>query len=345
MTERTKKAAAIGGGVLALSVGAFFLMGNRAADIPGIGELVEPSTCPLSGVEPDREALLDRPAVAVKIENAAVAYPLSGLEDAEIVYEELVEGGVTRFMAIYHCTDSVKAGPVRSARIVDPAIMVPITRILAYSGENSHVLEALQDAEIVRVDEDAGNGALSRVERPGISFEHTLYADTTAARKIGRKEWSDPPPDDMFDFGDLEGKSKKASEVTINFSAAGTLRYEWDGESWMRFEGDAPFMTEAGEQIGVDNVLIEEHEVNFSTIVDVTGNPSVEIADETGSGRAVLFRDGRAIRGTWTRESADSAVLFETRAGDRMVFKEGSIWIHLVPSDEGELKGSFSFAK
>ena len=97
---------------------------------------------------------------------------------------------------------------------------------------------------------------------------------------------------------------------------------------------------------GVDNVLIEEHQVDLSdTIVDVAGNPSTEIANETGTGRAVLFRDGRAIVGSWTRDSIDSPVEFKTKSGDSMVFKPGTIWIHLVPSDAGEVTGSFDYAK
>ncbi|MGH2729179.1 MAG: DUF3048 domain-containing protein, partial [Actinomycetota bacterium] len=177
VSDKAKKGIAIGGGVLAVAGGAFFLLKDRAEDIPVLGKVItdDPATCPLTGLEPNREELIDRPAVAVKIENAPIAYPLSGLEDAELVYEELVEGGSTRFLAIYHCTDSDKAGPVRSARAVDPAIISPITHILAYSGQNDIVLAALEDADIVRLDEDTANGGLVRIPREGLSLEHTLY--------------------------------------------------------------------------------------------------------------------------------------------------------------------------
>ncbi|MFP5297853.1 MAG: DUF3048 domain-containing protein [Actinomycetota bacterium] len=346
MTKRGKLAAAVGG-VLVLAVGAFFLISNKE-DIPLVNKVFpDPVTCPLTGVEPRDEALAERAAVAVKIENAPVAYPLSGLEDAEVVFEEVVEGGITRFMAIYHCTDSTKAGPVRSAREVDPAIMMPITKILAFSGANQTVLNALDEAGVVVVDETGSNGAMERVARAGLTSEHTLYADSKAVRKVARKGYSDPPPDDMWEFGSLEdnGKTKKAGEVTIGFSGATTVGYTWDGDGYLRTQGGQPFMAESGEQIKVPNVLIEEHEVNYSSVTDVAGNPSVEIADETGSGKAVLFRDGRAIVGTWSRESIDSPVVFETKSGDKMVFAEGAVWIHLVPSDAGEVKGSFSFVK
>jgi Protein of unknown function (DUF3048) N-terminal domain/Protein of unknown function (DUF3048) C-terminal domain len=337
----------VGAGVIALAGASFFLLaGKDPGDIPIVGGLIdEPAVCALSGAEPDDEALVDRPAVAVKVENAAVAYPLSGLEDAEVVYEELVEGGVTRFMAIYHCTDSTKVGPVRSARIVDPGIVSPITKILAYSGQNAPVLEALEDAEIVRLEENVAGEGLVRIERPGLTMEHTLYANTTKLRKKGARKFSDPPAD-LFTFGELEGKSKKASSVTLNFNPSNAITYEWDGDGWLRTEGGAPFMTEAGDQLKVTNVLIEEHEVNLSdTIFDTAGNPSTEIGDVTGTGRAVLFRDGRMIKGTWERESEESPVVFLTKEGDEMVFAPGSIWIALLPSQTGEVQGSFDHAR
>ena len=345
---RNQKIGAGAGGVLALAAGAFFLLGNKTGDIPVVGGLIgdDPVTCPLSGEEPKNESLVERPAVAVKIENASVAYPLSGLEEAEVVYEELVEGGVTRFMAIYHCTDSDKAGPVRSARLVDPAIMSPFTKILVFSGANQPVLNALDEAGIVQIEENAGTTALERIPREGISSEHTLYAHTTGARKLGKKDFNEAPAEDLFEFGELEGKGKKASTITIDFSGATTITYEYSDGTWLRSQASSAFMAESGEQIAPNNVLIEEHDVNLSdTITDVAGNPSVEIGDPTGSGRAVLFRDGRAIVGTWNRESEDDPVSFETKAGDRMVFAPGTIWIELVPSDSGEVKGSFSFEK
>jgi hypothetical protein len=81
------------------------------------------------------------------------------------------------------------------------------------------------------------------------------------------------------------------------------------------------------------------------SIVDAAGNPSIEIADPTGSGRAVLFRDGRAIRGRWIRDSVEDAVRFETASGDPMVLKPGTTWVELVPSGKGDVKGSFSHEK
>jgi hypothetical protein len=345
VSTRTKIIAAVGG-VLAFAGGAFFVLSGKAEDlgisIPGI---TDPVVCPLTGEEPKDEALVERPAVALKIENAAVARPLAGLENAELVYEELVEGGETRFMAIYHCGDARKAGPIRSARLVDPAIMKPKTRILGYSGGNQTVINALKEAGVISITEDSAGDAMRRVERPGLSLEHTLYADSLGVRKLGRKKFDEPPPDDLFAFGELEGTSKEATTISLNFGGASEITYKWSKGAWQRFQDGEPFVAESGRQIAVDNVLVEEHHVRASEVVDVAGTPSIEIVNETGRGQAMLFRDGRAIEGRWHRESVDDPVVFETRSGEEMVLAPGVVWIELVPSGTGEVKGSFSYAK
>ncbi|MDQ3661743.1 MAG: DUF3048 domain-containing protein [Actinomycetota bacterium] len=345
MTTRIQLAAA-GVGIIVLAAAAFFLLSGRGEVIPGVPGIGAPPTCPLSGDEPRDEALLDRPAVAIKVENAAIAYPLSGLEKAEVVYEELVEGGVTRFMAIYHCSDSNKVGPVRSAREIDPTIMTPTARILGFSGANEPVLKALDEAEIVQVTESAAGDAMRRVPRAGLTSEHTLYASTPKIRKVGQKKFEDPPPGDSYESGKLPEGAKKAGSIEIVFSSATTIDYKFEGGRYLRSQNGAAFETETGGQLAVDNVLIEEHEIALSKkIVDVAGNPSVVIADQTGSGRAVLFRDGRVVVGRWSRESVETPVTFETEQGDKMLFSPGSTWVHLVPSDKGEVKGSFDYEK
>ena len=306
----------------------------------------EDPSCPLSGREVPGNVDATRPAVAVKIENSPVAYPLSGLEDAEIVFEELVEGGLTRFMAIYHCTDVRKAGPVRSARIVDPALMSSITLIMANAGGNDIVRKALDKAGIVVIDEDVAGKAMTRIPRPGISLEHTLYGNTELLREIGQKKFDSPPPGGLFSFGAPPPGGKKAKGVTLHFVASSDITYRWNGSKWLRFQEGERFMSEANGQVAVDNLIIEQHTVNYSkTIVDAAGNPSIEIADEIGTGTAVLFRDGQIFKGKWTRKSLDSPVVYTTNGGAVFTLQEGNTWIELVPNNKGEVKGSWGFRR
>ncbi|MEA2460333.1 MAG: hypothetical protein QOH90_510 [Actinomycetota bacterium] len=347
MTSKGKRVAAIGGGVGILAAVALFLVLNKdvASKIPIVNKVVDEPKCPLSGVEPSKDSVMDRPAIALKIENNPAAYPLSGLEDAEVVYEEPVEGGLTRFMAIFHCTDAEKAGPVRSARIVDPAILSPYTLILGDAGGNDIVRQALDESGIVQIDETAAGAAMSRADRPGVASEHTLYANTALVRKLGEKKFKDAPSDDIFEFGDIQD-GKKAKRVTITFSAGSIANYAWKDGRYYRSQGDEPLISEGGDQFAADNVLVEQHTINFAEgLSDVLGTPSPEIEDVTGSGKAWLFRDGKVIKGTWKRDSVDDPVTFETADGDTMSLHAGTTWIELVPDKKGDLKGSIDFGK
>lgn len=316
-----------------------------AQEEPEASPTPEPK-CPLSGLDVPAKIDASRPAVAVKIENNPQAYPLSGLHKAEVVYEELVEGGQTRFMALYHCTDTDKAGPIRSTRVVDPAIMTPATRILAGAGGNDLVRKALDKANIVLIDEDRAGEAMQRIPRSGISFEHTLYGRTAALRKIGDDEWDQPPPEGLFAFADEPQEGKKAKGVTLSFSGSITVDYKWTGEAWQRIDFGLPLADESGTPIEVDNVIIEQHtEVNSKQLFDVAGNPSPEIVDVTGTGTAVLLRDGIAIKGRWRREKVTDRVIYETKSGEEMLLKPGTTWVELVPNQKGELKGSFKILR
>ena len=319
--------------------------GSDAGTVAPEGRGAAAAVCPLSGLEASSPEAAARPAIAVKVENSPAAYPLSGLEHAEVVYEEQVEGGMTRFMALFHCSDVSKVGPVRSAREVDPAIMTPATRILASAGGNDIVRKVLASSGVVLLDEDsATGGALRRVDRPGIGLEHTLYGNTRLLRRLGAADFPDPPPAGIFRFGDLGSAGRPAKSITVEFGGATSITYTWDGASWVRAEHGTGFVMESGEQIAVDNVVVEEHDVNNSTrIFDVAGNPSIEIADVTGSGRALVFRDGRVIVGRWVREKATDKVTYQTKGGEEMALKPGTTWIELVPSSRGDVKGSFAY--
>lgn len=349
--SRRGRIAAIGGGVVLLAVVVFVVLRitrpSALGGIPVVNKLAPPPTCPLTGEKPASDKLLHRPAVAVKVENNPAAYPLSGLESADIVFEEVVEGGLSRFMAIYHCGDASDVGPVRSTRVVDPEIMIPATKILADAGGNAIVLDHLKKAGIISIDENSAGSAMHRADRPGYSFEHTLYGNTKLLRKLGEKKFDDPPPDGYLKFGDLPSGGKKGKSISMTFEgSSSTIGYTWNGHQYVRTDGGNPLVSETngGKQIAVDNVLVEYHKVDLSTkLSDVVGTPSPLIKDFTGSNKAVLFRDGKAFVGKWERSSIDDPVKFVTKSGDEMVLHTGTTWIELLPDKSGEVNGSLTF--
>jgi hypothetical protein len=302
-----------------------------------------PPYCPLTGEDPPKGVKLTRPALALKIENSPDARPQSGLDRADIVYEEFVEGGATRFMAIYHCHDAAQGGPVRSARFDDPKIAKPFTSILAYSGGNSIVVNELRKRKVISLDELNADGSLFRVPA-GSTDVHSLYGDTKRLRKLGEKRGKPQPPGSAyFKFGDAP-KGDKAKSVTLKFNPSVEISWRWKGGKWMRFEDGVPFQSAGGKQIGTDNLLVQEVEVNDSKrIFDVAGNPSPDIV-LAGKGRAFLFRDGEVIKGSWkTNKKGDPS--FKTKKGDPFTFDVGSTWIELVPSNKGSVKGEITFSK
>lgn len=314
-----------------------------AAEQPSPSPVPDP-TCPLTGETPEDAALLERPAVAVKIENSPQARPQSGLEDADLVFEEIVEGGITRFMAIYHCGSTDKAGPVRSARFDDPKLALPFTDVLAFSGANAIVEGELKAQGLTILDEDTAAGALFR-DPPGSYDVHSLHANVADLLKAAKKSKSKVPAADMFEFGDLQDGAKKARRVTVHFNASNTVEYRWEGGAWKRYEAGTPFMTDAGSQISVPNVVVMEVDVNNSTkIRDVAGNPSPDI-DLLNKGKVLVFRDGKVVKGTWSMPDVGEPPVFVTKDGSPIVFAEGPIWVELVPSPKGDVRGSFSFSK
>ncbi|HEU4481307.1 MAG TPA: DUF3048 C-terminal domain-containing protein, partial [Actinomycetota bacterium] len=211
-----------------------------------------------------------------------------------------------------------------------------------FSGANSIVENELAVRGMLVLDEDTSGDALFRVP-PGVLEIHNLFANTERLRKLAVKGKVKAPKDDLFEFGDIPDGAKKARRITINFTASNTIEYRWKGGSWKRSEAGLPFMTNDGEQIAVPNVLIQEVQVNNSTrIFDVAGNPSPDIS-LTGKGRALLFRDGKVVKGTWSSKTEGAMPKLRTKAGDRFTFAEGPIWIELVPAPTGTVKGTLSF--
>ena len=302
-----------------------------------------PPFCPLTGEDPPKGVKLTRPALALKIENSPEARPQSGLDQADIVYEEIVEGGATRFMAIYHCHDAAEGGPVRSARFDDPKVAKPFTSILAYSGANAIVEEELRKQKLIAIQELNANGALFRVPA-GSTDVHSLYGDTLRLRKLGVKRGKPKPPGSAyFKFEDAP-EGAKTKSVTLKFNPSVEISWRWKGGNWIRFEDGVPFLAAGGKQIGTRNLLVQEVDVSDSkTIVDVAGNPSPDIALD-GKGRAFLFRDGEVIKGSW-KAGKDGVPSFKTKKGDPFTFDVGSTWIELVPSKKGTVKGEIAFSK
>lgn len=284
-------------------------------------------TCPLTGEEVSK--VPSRPALAVKVENYPDARPQAGLQSADIVYEEPVEGGISRFIAVYHCADVDRVGPVRSARVTDPEVLSQLgVPVLAYSGGAPNVVRVVEAANLVPLDETAGGEAFTR--DPGREAPHNLYADTASLYRLAKA--GSEAPDPVFRYSDeLEGRSKRISLIHLPFSSTyADVYWSWSRRAgeWRRSHGDVPHVDETGDPISAANVVVQ--------LVPVVVGPRGGLTPHlglTGSGRAYVFRDGRMIVGRWERQTLHDVTRFVTKDGVEIALAPGRTWVELLPSE------------
>lgn len=292
--------------------------------------------CPLTGLKAPRRVDVSRPAIAVKVDNGSESHDPSGLQRADLVYEMVVEGGVTRFMGIWHCRNAHEVGPVRSARLDDAALLAPFTDVLVFSGANKAVADELDSSGITALDEAGTDGALYRTTDDPNDIDD-LYADLAAVRKLVAD--AKGPRTEVFAFGDAADGGRKAAAVTLKFGAT-TVEYRFKHGLWRRFQGGELHTTASGRAIEPVNVLVQRVSVTKSSIVDSAGNPSPHYQLGKG-GNAWLLRDGRATKGTWSVNAAGTPS-FVTKGGDPFVLARGSTWIELLPTKSGDFAGSLA---
>jgi Protein of unknown function (DUF3048) N-terminal domain/Protein of unknown function (DUF3048) C-terminal domain len=302
--------------------------------IPGVPILGEEPTCPLTGEEAPSESVLGRPALAIKVENIDEARPQSGLLEADIIWEEEAEGGITRFIAVYHCQDATRVGPVRSARPVDPPILMLFrTPLFGYAGGVAKVEQEIAEAGVI--DLNYIDAAEAYTRDPNRSAPHDLYTTTQALRREagGRGR----APEALFTYEDDAPERKgtrPGREIVADWSIATDVvwRYRSSDGLYRRFHGEEAHVLEGGDQMAVDNVVAMMVEREETRIVDPAGNP-VPNFEVVGEGDVVVFRDGRAIRGSWERPEEEEPLRFVDRQGDDIALKPGTTWIMLYPTD------------
>jgi len=288
----------------------------------------EPEVAPLTGEAVDDEDVLDRPVLAVKIDNAVPARPQAGLAAADVVYEEVVEGGSTRFIALYQSTASDSVGPVRSGRDVDAVLLPPYRPLFVISGAADPTYEVLRGAALKVREEGQPEDAFRRDgdrKRP-----YNLFVDVDRMFDVAAGDGL-PAARPAWRFGPTRA-GQAADGVDLRFSPSMPVRWTWDSsvERWRRQQVGAAHLDSAGEQVAFENVVILRVPVAEGGGVDAIGNRTQDIT-VTGSGDAMVLRDGKAISGVWRKESATDHFSFVTTTGVVLPLAPGRTWVELLP--------------
>jgi hypothetical protein len=295
----------------------------------------------LSGVVSSK-GVPQRPALAIKVENLPAARPQTGLSWADIVYEEPVEGGITRFIVVYQCQDASRVEPVRSARLTDVDVLRQFGKpLMGYSGGVPKVINALRAAGVIDLSFETARAANAYHRDPNRLAPHNLYTSTKALYTAGKGSFEAVAPDPIFTYGPKAPKgSQKVTEVHVPFSTSSDVFWKWSKSKkvWLRFHGTVPHVSSDGTQFSATNVVVQLVKTELTDVTDANGVPSPR-AITVGTGKAYVFRGGRVIEGTWVRKSAGDVTKFLDLQGNEIELAPGQTWVELLPNDK---KVSFS---
>ena len=305
---------------------------------------------PLTGL-PHRGGPVARRGLLVKIDNSPSARPHYGISEADMVFEILVEGWITRLAAAVHSGNPGTLGSIRSGRVADRYLTPMIRGGLVYSGAT------IEETDMFRRDAAAGGyfdldaglvGGYYRVNTRVSPFN--LFTSADAQRQnlnalgggapvtIPRWPFLRSPTHGATAGG--FGTSGFASQLTIPYRERSTVRYDYDAGSrtYARYQhnGAGAMVREVDAAnnvpIAAKNVVVIYTDVWTTEIVqDIFGSKGLDMRLE-GSGNASIFRNGRRVDGVWARNTIYDAFAFYTARGEKVLLSPGQTWVHVIPS-------------
>jgi hypothetical protein len=276
--------------------------------------------------------------LAVKIDNHPAARPQSGIEQADMVIELMVEG-ITRFITIWHESDVDYLGPNRSGRPTEAELLPALNHpTFVISGAQGWVQVLLRNAGLDLIKElSQGTFRISGRRAP-----HNLYVDTNVLRETAdaRGYPDDPPDGPLWQFGPMPADARPASEVTIDF-LGNIVNWTWDATEglWLRTADgqDSNYVDKEGNEgrIGVP-VLVALYVEQYTARPGAGQSGKPVPAEHTiGTGKAYVFADGKVVEGAWERENDADWFTLTDADGNVMSVPPGQSWVSLVPDSSG----------
>ncbi len=266
--------------------------------------------------------------LCVLIENHPKARPQSGLAYAELVYEVPVEGGYTRFLALYASPYEGDIGPVRSARPYFAYLIKEHDGIMAHCGYSIHTEEVLKNIRSKYIDERFN--PLYFWREKSRKMPHNLYTSLSlllqGAEKKNYLSDSKESIQPFFTFKTSENQTQAVSKIKIKFSSANYVEYLKNSEgSYTRYnDGDLFIEAETGEEISVKNIIVQFIDAHTFTS---EGHLRITLI---GEGKGLLFSGGTVEEITWKKDSEQTRTVFTGENG-KLLLAPGNTWIHLVP--------------
>lgn len=296
---------------------------------------------PLTGLPQPDAARRARPALVVKLDNAPLGRPQVGINQADVVVVEKVEGHITRLFAIFQTNDSDPVGPVRSARSTDVALAGPLNRpLFAYAGTNAAFQALIDKAPLVDVGFNKAAPDYSRMA--GRPQTYNLFSNTSALYKRAAPDAKAPPAQFTYRGTGQAATGDAAAGVTVEYrsgSRATRVEYAWDAGSgtWKRSQDGTPFNDAAGAQAAPRNVVVQFVNYRDTGQRDRSG-AVVDEGELTGTGDAWVFTDGRVVKGKWSKPSAEAVTTYTDAAGAPVGLTPGTTWVELPPPGAAQSK-------
>ncbi len=286
---------------------------------------------PLTGFGVENPDSLNRRTMAVKVDNHWDARPQSGIGEAEAVFELLVESGITRFIALFHQTDSSSVGPVRSVRPTDPHLLRHLNTTLLTSGGQDWILNSFP-RNGVGVIAEVGVGGY---RDPSRQAPHNYYVNTAELRLVAdQRLYPNTAPPPLFDFGDLPPPAARGgvTQVEMGWAPDNTVTWRLNGAHWERFLPSGPHTWTRGE--GEEVITADTLVVLFSRLFYTSppqGGLSLPTIETTGEGRALVFARGQMVEGMWERADTSQPLSLSLADGSPLTVPPGRPWISLFP--------------
>ena len=307
------------------------------------GQLITGNINIFSGLEISDKILNSRPIV-VMIENTPDARPQSGLINADIVFEAVDEGGITRFVAVFSSYDAAVVGPVRSSRPYYAEIARGIDPVYVFWGTAPQfykIIEKLGLNYLTPLGDQTGySNIVSNIAVNGIDSKrdpsrvspHNAYTFTPRIKELAKKlgyslEGGQSPLLFKLDASGLE--RGEISKVTVDFSGPeykAEFNYDSESNTYARSVAGSPSIDrESGKQITLNNII-----VMVTDIVNSGDKAGHMIVRTTQEGSAYYFFDGKVLEGTWSRYSALKPFDFKDKSGNTVLFNRGKTWVALI---------------